>query len=122
VLVEAGAFPSDQYAVETQIRCHGYDPADAIVEIGPRPGERLISEADILTAISTHGDSLALVLLGRLNYYTGELKQSGQLIARFGSRYILPRDRADFGLVSFRLPNGDRFCPPDIIKSRSDRA
>lgn len=73
VLVEAGAFPSDQYAVETQTRWHGYDPADAIVEIGPRPGERLIREADILDAISAHGDSLALVLLGGLNYYTGEL-------------------------------------------------
>jgi len=73
VLVEAGAFPSDQYAIETQTRWHGYDPADAIVEIGPRPGERLIRESDILDAISTHGDSLALVLLGGLNYYTGEL-------------------------------------------------
>jgi kynureninase len=73
VLVEAGAFPSDQYAIETQTRWHGYDPADAIVEIGPRPGERLIRHSDILDAISAHGDSLALVLLGGLNYYTGEL-------------------------------------------------
>lgn len=73
VLVEAGAFPSDQYAVETQTRWHGFDPAEAIVEIGPRPGERLIREEDILEAISAHGDSLALVLLGGLNYYTGEL-------------------------------------------------
>jgi len=73
VLVEAGAFPSDQYAIETQTRWHGYDPAQAIVEIGPRPGERLIREEDILEAIAVHGDSLAMVLLGGLNYYTGEL-------------------------------------------------
>jgi kynureninase len=73
VLVEAGAFPSDQYAIETQTRWHGYEPAKAIVEIGPRPGERLIREEDILEAIAVHGDSLALVLLGGLNYYTGEL-------------------------------------------------
>jgi kynureninase len=73
VLVEAGAFPSDQYAIETQTRWHGYDPTDAIVEIGPRPGEYLIREEDILEAISVHGNSLALVLLGGLNYYTGQL-------------------------------------------------
>lgn len=73
VLVEAGAFPSDQYAVETQTRWHGYDPAMAIIEIGPRAGERLIREEDILAAIHLNKDSLALVLLGGLNYYTGQL-------------------------------------------------
>jgi kynureninase len=73
ILVEAGAFPSDQYAVETQVRWHGFDPAVAIVEVGPRPGERLLRSADILAAIAEHGDSLALVLLGGLNYYTGQL-------------------------------------------------
>lgn len=73
ILVEAGAFPSDQYAIETQARWHGYDPSSTIIEVGPRPGERLIRSADILAAISLHGDSLALVLLGGLNYYTGEL-------------------------------------------------
>ena len=73
ILVEAGAFPSDQYAIETQARWHGYDPADTIIEIGPRPGERLIREEDIFDAIAVHGDSLALVLLGGLNYYTGQL-------------------------------------------------
>jgi kynureninase len=73
ILVEAGAFPSDQYAMETQTRWHGYDPGAALVEVGPRPGERLIREEDILAAIAHHGDSLALVLLGGLNYYTGQL-------------------------------------------------
>jgi kynureninase len=73
VLIEAGAFPSDQYALETQTRWHGYDPARALVEVAPRPGERLIREEDILAAIALHGDSLALVLLGGLNYYTGQL-------------------------------------------------
>jgi len=73
ILVEAGAFPSDQYAIETQTRWHGYDPSEAVVEVGPRPGERLIREEDILETIVAHGDSLALVLLGGLNYYTGQL-------------------------------------------------
>ncbi|HWB93377.1 MAG TPA: kynureninase [Puia sp.] len=73
LLVEAGAFPSDQYAVETQVRWHGYDPALAIIEVGPRPGERLIREDDIVATIREHKDSLAVVLLGGVNYYTGQL-------------------------------------------------
>jgi len=72
ILVEAGAFPSDQYAIETQTRWHGFDPTAVLIEVGPRPGERLIREEDILAAIALHGDSLALVLLGGLNYYTGQ--------------------------------------------------
>ncbi len=73
ILMEAGAFPSDQYAAETQVRWHGYDPEDAIIEIHPRKGERLLREEDILNAIDQHKDTLALVLLGGINYYTGQL-------------------------------------------------
>jgi len=73
VLVEAKAFPSDQYAVETQVRMQGLDPREAIVEVGPREGEVLIREEDILELIAREKDSLALVLLGGLNYYTGQL-------------------------------------------------
>jgi kynureninase len=73
ILIEAGAFPSDQYAVETQVRWHGRSPHEAIVEVGPREGERLIREEDILAAIDRDKDSLALVLLGGVNYYTGQL-------------------------------------------------
>jgi kynureninase len=73
ILMEAGAFPSDQYAVETQVRMWGYDPADAIIEIEPREGEFTINEEDILSAISEANGSLALVMLGGVNYYTGQL-------------------------------------------------
>jgi kynureninase len=73
ILIEAGAFPSDQYAVETQVRWHGRSPREAIVEVGPRQGEKLIREEDILAAIDREKDSLALVLLGGVNYYTGQL-------------------------------------------------
>jgi kynureninase len=73
ILMEAGAFPSDQYAVETQVRWHGYDPREAIVEVGPRPGERHIREEDVLAVIDEHRECLALVLLGGVNYYTGQL-------------------------------------------------
>ncbi|MGF6844974.1 kynureninase [Chitinophaga sp. W3I9] len=70
VLMEAGAFPSDQYAVETQVKFHGYDPESAIIEVSPRPGEHLIRLEDILEIINTESDSLALVLFGGINYYT----------------------------------------------------
>lgn len=72
ILMEAGAFPSDQYAVETQVRMHGFDPNDAIIEIAPREGKYLIEEEDILNAIKDAGESLALVMIGGVNYYTGQ--------------------------------------------------
>jgi kynureninase len=73
ILMEAGAFPSDQYALETQTRWHGYNPDDAIIEIHPREGEKTLREDDILRAIDQHKDQLALVLFGGINYYTGQL-------------------------------------------------
>lgn len=72
ILMEAGAFPSDQYAIETQVRMHGYDPADAIIEVTPSEGENVIEEIDIVNAIKEAGDSLALVMIGGVNYYTGQ--------------------------------------------------
>src|SRR5690606_20000784 len=56
ILMETGAFPSDQYAVETQVRMHGYSPEDAIIEIAPKPGQYLIEEDDICKAIAQAGD------------------------------------------------------------------
>src|SRR3569833_3160933 len=73
IIMEAGAFPSDQYALETQVRLHGFAPEDTIIEISPREGVKLIREEDILSAIDEHKDSLALVLFGGINYYTGQL-------------------------------------------------
>ncbi|HXB93810.1 MAG TPA: kynureninase [Puia sp.] len=73
ILMEAGAFPSDQYAMETRVKWHGYDPREAIIEVGPRPGEWTIREEDVVAAIGEQGESLALVLLGGINYYTGQL-------------------------------------------------
>lgn len=73
ILMEAGAFPSDQYAVETQVKLHGLDPAMAIIEVAPREGEYLIREEDIFQIIDQESSSLALILLGGINYYTGQL-------------------------------------------------
>jgi len=73
IICEAKAFPSDQYAIESQVRAHGLDPKAAIIEVAPRQGEHLIREEDVLSAIATHGDSVALVLFGGVNYYTGQV-------------------------------------------------
>ncbi len=72
IIMEAGAFPSDQYAVESQVRFHGYDPEEAIIEVSPRAGEATLRTEDILAAIARHGDQLALVLFGGINYFTGQ--------------------------------------------------
>lgn len=73
IIMEAGAFPSDQYAMETQAIMHGFDPNDAIIEISPRAGEHTINEEDIYKAIAEAGSQLALVMFGGVNYYTGQL-------------------------------------------------
>ena len=72
ILMEKDAFPSDQYAIQSQIDFHGYDPKDALIEISPRQGEKLLRHEDIIDAIDEHGDELALIYLGGLNYYTGQ--------------------------------------------------
>ena len=72
ILIEDGAFPSDRYAVDSQARFHGFNPSDAIIALKPRPGEDLLRDEDIDSAISAHGNELALVLFGAVQYYTGQ--------------------------------------------------
>jgi kynureninase len=72
IVMEAGAFPSDQYAIESQLRFHGFDPATAIIEVQPRNGEYILRTEDIMLAIDEHASELALVLFGGINYFTGQ--------------------------------------------------
>lgn len=73
IISEARMFPSDRYLLETQAKFHGFDPGDAIVEVGPREGEWTIREEDILAAIEANADRLAMVFLGGVNFFTGQL-------------------------------------------------
>lgn len=73
IICEAKAFPSDQYAFETQAKYHGFNPADAVIEVSPREGEYTLRTEDIISIIKQHGDSVAVVLFGGVNYYTGQL-------------------------------------------------
>lgn len=72
IIMEAGAFPSDQYALETQVRLHGLDPETAIIELKPEPGAHCLDDAAILETIARHGQELACVMMGGVNYYTGQ--------------------------------------------------
>jgi kynureninase len=72
ILIERGAFPSDQYAVQSQIRFHSFDPASSLLEMAPRRGESCIRDEDIESLINREGDSIALILLGGVNYATGQ--------------------------------------------------
>ena len=72
IIVEAGAFSSDQYAVETQIKFHGLNPKDTLIELAPREGEFTLRTPDIIQAIEKAGSSLALIIFGGVQYYTGQ--------------------------------------------------
>jgi kynureninase len=72
ILVERGAFPSDQYAVKSQIQFHGFDPATALIELTPLPGESCLRDEQIESVIDRSGDGIALILLGGVNYGTGQ--------------------------------------------------
>jgi kynureninase len=72
IMMEVSAFPSDQYAMETQARFHGLNPDDAIIELKPREGEFTLRTEDILAKIEENKDSLAIVMMGGVNYLTGQ--------------------------------------------------
>lgn len=72
ILIEFDAFPSDKYAVESQIKFHGYDPAESLIQLKAREGEELIRQEDIEKVIEEQGDEIALIMIGNTNYYTGQ--------------------------------------------------
>src|SRR5213594_2047897 len=73
ILMEEPAFPSDTYAIKTQITHHGLDPKDALVLVRPRKGEFTVRTEDILDLIDEHADILAVVMIGAVNFFTGQL-------------------------------------------------
>ena len=72
IVIEKGAFPSDQYAVASQIKFRGLDPVDCLIELSPREGESTLRTEDIIETIERECDEIALVMLGGVNYYTGQ--------------------------------------------------
>src|SRR5580704_16990826 len=72
ILMEEPAFPSDTYAIKTQIVHHGFDPSDALVLARPRDGEFTVRQDDIEAALERRGEQIALVLIGGVNFFTGQ--------------------------------------------------
>ena len=72
VIIEQGAFPSDQYAIKSQIKFHGLDPRKVLIELSPRKGEIKLRTKDILSAIRDVNEELATIIMGGVNYYTGQ--------------------------------------------------
>jgi kynureninase len=73
IITEAGAFSSDQYAFESQLKFHGLDPETTLIELAPRKGEFTLRTADILQAIEENKEQVALVIFGAVQYYSGQL-------------------------------------------------
>ena len=87
ILIEQPCFPSDLYAVKTQLQYHDFDPNEALIQIAPRPGEHLLRIEDFEELLDREGDSVAVVLLGGVNFVTGQLldmKRMAELARRHG--------------------------------------
>src|SRR3569623_128171 len=113
ILIEKTAFPSDRYAVESQIRLHGFDPATALIELAPDEANGTISDAAIAAAIAQHGSRIALVLLPGVQYLTGQV---------FDLRRIAELGRAQGCVVGFDLAHAVGNVPVDLHDSGADFA
>jgi kynureninase len=80
ILIEQGAFPSDRYAVASQLGWHGRDRAASFIQVAPRPGEQLLRHEDLIAEIDRQGPRLALVLLPGIQYLTGQLLDLRSLV------------------------------------------
>lgn len=113
ILIEADAFPSDKYAVESQIKFHGLSPKDCVIEVKARKGETCLREEDIFEVIDTEGDNIALILLGNTNYYTGQY---------FDMKKITEHGHAKGCKVGFDCAHGAGNLPLNLHDSGCDFA
>jgi kynureninase len=113
ILTEAGAFSSDQYAFESQIKFHGLDPEKTLVELKPREGEFTLRTEDILKAIKENADQLALVIFGGVQYYTGQF---------FDLKKITDAGHEAGAIVGFDLAHAAGNVPVNLHKNNVDFA
>ena len=113
ILMEFDAFPSDRYAMESQIRHHGLDPAECLVELVAREGEVALRDEDILEKIKELGDTLAIVMIGNTNYYTGQF---------FDMKAITKAAHAEGALAGFDCAHGAGNVNLDLHNSNADFA
>lgn len=89
IIIEGGAFPSDQYAMKSQLKFHGMDPKEGLIELMPREGEFVLKTEDILSAIDANKDECALIMLGGVNYFTGQAFEMDKITAYAQERGIV---------------------------------
>ncbi|MCI4667258.1 MAG: kynureninase [Bacteroidia bacterium] len=113
ILIEYDAFPSDKFAVASQIRFHGFDPKESLIELKAREGEECLRMEDIEAVIEREGDSLALIMLGNTNYYTGQF---------FDMKGIAQLGHAKGAFVGFDCAHGAGNLPLNLHDSGIDFA
>ncbi len=97
ILIENNTFPSDKYAVDSQARFHGYNPSEAIIQFSPASHDMVVSDQDIESTILENKDSLALIMLGNVNYLSGQ---------RFDFQKIVKLAHENGIIVGFNLAHG----------------
>ena len=113
IVIESDAFPSDKYAVESQLRHHGFDDKEGLILWTPRDGEELLRYEDLEDIMNNHGDEIALIMIGGVNYYTGQyfdLKRITDLGHKFGCK------------VGFDCAHGGGNVPLNLHDSGADFA
>jgi kynureninase len=113
ILTESGPFSSDQYAFDSQVKLHGFKPEEAIIELRPRNGEHTLRTADILRAIEQHKDELALIIIGGVQYYTGQF---------FDIKNITKAGHAIGARIGFDLAHAIGNVPLNLHKDNVDFA
>src|SRR5262245_18230636 len=89
ILMEEPAFPSDTYAIKTQIAHHGLNPKEALILARPREGEFAIQTDDICDSVEKHPDQLAVVMVAGVNFFTGQLSDMKRIAASVRARGIV---------------------------------
>ena len=89
IIIEGDAFPSDIYAVESHIRHHGLDPSESLIKLKPREGEVTIRLEDVKSVIQQNADSVSLIMLGGVNYYTGQVFEMKEIAEEAHKHNIL---------------------------------
>jgi kynureninase len=86
ILIEYSTFPSDRYAVKSQIKFHDYKPESSLIELQPKAGNEIVEWDDFEKVMKTEGNSIALILIGGVNYYSGQLYDIKR-ITELGHKY-----------------------------------
>ena len=113
IIIEGDAFPSDRYAVQSQLSFHGFDPEEALIEWKPKEGKELLELEDLKSILDSQGDEVALLLIGGVNYYTGQY---------FDIKKIAELGHAKKCMVGIDLAHGAGNIQPNLHDSSIDFA